>query len=86
MEREEANFTVREALQTSPFWLLTIATGLRIVILSAINVHYVPIMVWKGLSEQRAAFLLGVQAFMSVPCQAGWQTESTSRGLWLPAC
>jgi MFS family permease len=87
-KREEVNFTLRDALRTSPFWLLTIATGLRIVILSAINVHYVPIMVWKGLSEQRAAFLLGVQAFMSLPCHLlfGWLADRVDKPRLMAVC
>ena len=64
---EEVNFSLLAALRTSPFWLLTLATGVRIVILSAVNVHYIPLMVWKGSSEQRAAFFLAAQAFMSLP-------------------
>jgi len=64
---EEVNFTLLAALRTSPFWLLTLATAVRIVILSAVNVHYIPLMVWKGSSEQRAAFFLAAQAFISLP-------------------
>jgi MFS family permease len=64
---EEVNFTLFAALRTSPFWLLTLATGVRIVILSAINVHYIPLMVWKGSTEQHAAFFLAAQAFVSLP-------------------
>src|SRR5262249_31507915 len=53
----EADTTLRGAMRTSAFWFLTIGTLLRIVALSAVNVHYVPIMVWKGMSEQTAAFM-----------------------------
>src|SRR5262249_7553737 len=62
----EADTTLRSAMRTSAFWFLTIGTLLRIVALSAVNVHYVPIMVWKGMSEQTAAFMLGVQAFLGL--------------------
>lgn len=79
--QEEANFTVAEALRTSSFWLLTIGTGLRIVTLSALNVHYVPIMVWKGLSQQRAAFLLAVQALLALPTHLlfGWIADRVNK-------
>ena len=65
--QEEVNFTLFAALRTWPFWLLTLASGVRIVILSAVNVHYIPLMVWKGSTEQRAAFFLAAQAFVSLP-------------------
>jgi len=79
--QEEANFTVAEALRTSSFWLLTIGTGLRIVTLSALNVHYVPIMVWKGLSQQRAAFFLAAQALLALPTHIffGWIADRVNK-------
>jgi sugar phosphate permease len=64
---DETHFTLAQALRTSAFWFITSATAIRVIILSAINVHYVALMVWKGVSEQRAAFFLAAQAFMAVP-------------------
>jgi MFS family permease len=79
--QEEVNFTVAQALRTSSFWLLTVGTGLRIVALSALNVHYIPIMVWKGLSPQRAAFLLAVQALLALPTHLlfGWIADRVNK-------
>ncbi|HEY7321159.1 MAG TPA: MFS transporter [Candidatus Binatia bacterium] len=79
--KPEVNFGLADALRTRSFWLLTAATGIRIVILSAINVHYVPIMVWKGISEPRAAFFLGAQAFMSLPSHLlfGWIADRVNK-------
>lgn len=78
---EEVHFTLTEALHTSSFWLLTIATALRIAVLSAITVHYVPIMVWKGLSEPRAAFFLAVQALLALPAHLlfGWLADRVNK-------
>src|SRR5258705_3330432 len=72
--REAIDFTLAQALRTSSFWFLTSATAIRVIILSAINVHYVALMVWKGVSEQRAAVFLAAQAFMAVPSHLlfGW--------------
>lgn len=84
----EMNFTLSEAMHTSPFWFLAIGTGIRVAILSAMTVHYVPIMVWKGLSEQRAAFLLGVQAFMSLPSHLlfGWLADRVNKPRLMAVC
>ena len=86
--REEVNFTLADAMRTSAFWLLTIATGLRIVALSAINVHYVPMMVWKGMSERHAAFLLGAQAFMGLPSHVlfGWMADRVDKSKLMAVC
>ncbi len=85
--QHEVTFTIAEAIRTSPFWLLTIGTGLRIAVLSAITVHYVPIMVWKGFSEERAAFLLGVQAIMVLPSclLAGWLADRFNKPRFMAA-
>jgi sugar phosphate permease len=79
--QEEINFTLANAMRTPAFWLLTVATGLRIVALSAINVHYIPIMVWKGLSEPGAAFLLGAQALLGVLSHilVGWIADYVNK-------
>src|SRR5262249_59755634 len=49
-------------------------TTLRVITLTAVSVHYVPIMVWKGLSQTEAAFLLAAQAFLGFPTTLifGW--------------
>ena len=84
----EINFTLRNALRTSPFWLLTLGTALRVVTLTAINVHYVPILVWKGLSETEAAFLLGMQALMGVPLALlfGWLGDRFNKPKLMAVC
>jgi MFS family permease len=75
-------------MRTRPFWLLTAAPGFRIVILSAINVNNVPIMVWKGLSEPSAAFILGAQALLGVPSHIliGWLADRVDKSRLMAAC
>ena len=84
----EVDFSLTAAIRTSPFWLLTSATAIRIIILSAVNVHYVPIMVWQGISEPRAAFFLAAQAFMSLPSHLlfGWLADRMSKPKLMAAC
>jgi MFS family permease len=85
---EEVNFTLAAALRTAPFWLLTIATAIRVVILSAVTVHYVPIMVWKGLTAQRAAVFLAAQAFLSLPSSVlfGWIADRVNKPKLMAVC
>lgn len=68
------DFTVREAIKTSTFWLLVAAQGCRFIIQGSLMVHMVPIFVSRGLEEQSAANLLAVMAFISIPCVLllGW--------------
>lgn len=86
--REEADFTLAQALRTSSFWYLTIATAIRVIILSALNVHYVALMVWKGMTPQRAAFFLAAQAFMAVPSHLlfGWVGDRLNKPRLMATC
>ena len=85
---ERADFTLTQALHTSSFWYLTCATAIRVIILSAINVHYIALMVWKGLNPQRAAFFLAVQAFSSFPSHLlfGWVGDRLNKPKLMAAC
>jgi MFS family permease len=62
----ESAHTLREAMRTSSFWVIILATAIRVMAITTLMVHFIPIMVWKGIDEQRAAFLLGALAFLAV--------------------
>ena len=85
---QETHFTLTEALRTSPFWYLTIGTALRIIVLTAVAVHYVPIMVWKGMSQTEAAFLLGAQSFLGIPATLllGWLADRINKAKLMAVC
>ena len=53
-----AEFTVKQAMRTRAFWHLTLATTLRLAVINVVNIHFVPIMVWKGMAEPQAAVAL----------------------------
>ena len=57
--------TLRQAMKTWVFWLFVIGMTVRVGAYSTITVHFVPIMVWKGLTQEHAAFLLGAFAFLN---------------------
>lgn len=70
----EHEFSLRETLRTHQFWLLAFATSFRVICSSAVLVHFVPILVWKGYTEPQAAFYLGVIALCGMPTHLliGW--------------
>jgi sugar phosphate permease len=73
----EINFTVREALKTSPFWLLMTGISLRLLVTVALNTHFVPILVWKGMGEVASAYLVSLYALISIPMTLafGWMGD-----------
>ena len=74
-------FTAREALRTPTFWLLAVFHGLRNIPYSAVTVHLVPLLVWKGLAEPTAAFFVGLTAFSTVIVRplTGWLGDRQSK-------
>jgi sugar phosphate permease len=71
---QEVDFTLMQAMRTSAFWMFILATMFRVAGLSTVMVHFIPIMVWKGLTEPVAALFLGTYAFLSLPSYfiLGW--------------
>lgn len=86
--QQQEDFTLAQALRTSAFWFLTSATAIRVVVLSALNVHYVALMVWKGMTPQRAAFFLAAQALMALPSHLlfGWIGDRLNKPRLMATC
>lgn len=67
----ESHFTIREAVRTAHFWLLMTCICLRLMVTVALNTHFIPLLVWKGMSEAASAYLLALFAFISIPLAIG---------------
>lgn len=77
----EDDWGVREALRTREFYVLAAGTVLRISVHGAIFVHIIPILVWKGQSQQAAANMVGLLALTAVPVilVLGWMSDRIGR-------
>ena len=75
------DFSVRRGMRTSAFWILTVGTLLRLAGFSTVMVHFVPILVWKGLDEPAAAYYLSLLALLGIPTHIfmGWLGDRWSR-------
>jgi MFS family permease len=78
----------RAAMKTAAFWLLVISMLARVTCYSTGTVHFVPLMVWKGLSEGAAASMLGAFAFINLAAHfvLGWIADRVSKPKLLTAC
>ncbi len=78
---QEANFTLKEAMGTSAYWMIILATMARVAGFSTMIVHFIPIMVWKGVGQQQAAYLLATFAFLSLPSHLllGWLADYVNK-------
>ena len=67
----DGDFTVREALRTKTYWLLSLSIGLRLMAQSALMVHVVPMLVSRGNSEGVAAILVSLLSLVRLPAIIG---------------
>ena len=74
---EMADYTLREALHTFTYWLLLLASVLRLTAKAGVILHIIPIMVWKGMEAETAAFIFGFLLFLGVPLSLvfGWLAD-----------
>ena len=74
---EMADYTLQEALHTFTYWLLLLASILRLTAKAGVILHIIPIMVWKGIEAETAAFIFGFLLFLGVPLSLvfGWLAD-----------
>ncbi len=73
----QADYALREALHTFTYWLLLTGSILRLTAKAGVILHIIPIMVWKGIDEQTAAYIFGFLLFLGVPLSLifGWLAD-----------
>jgi MFS family permease len=54
------------AMKTLAFWSLAFSMLARVATQSTMMVHFIPIMVWKGISQEKAALLLSTFALLNL--------------------
>ncbi len=79
--KSEVEVTLAEALRSFAFWGSVLAAAIRNGCYHAISVHFVPLMVWKGLSQSEAALLLSAYAFlgMAFTLIVGWLADRANK-------
>ena len=84
----DREFTLKQALKTAAFWKLILATTTRVGVYNSITVHFVPIMVWRGASEAKAAAMLATMALMSLPSHlfVGWIADRVNKPRLMAGC
>ena len=84
----KGDFTSRQAMKTWMFWVLVTAMTARVTCYSAATVHFIPLMVWKGMSESAAASLLGIFALVNLVAHfvLGWIADKVNKPKLLAVC
>jgi MFS family permease len=77
----EADFTVKQAIRSFAFWALVFGAAVRNASYHAVSTHFIPMMIWKGMSQQQATFLLSSFAFLGFASTVsiGWLADSMNK-------
>src|SRR5882724_8404266 len=64
---QDPEITAREAFRSPIFWNLICSMTCRSVAFTTVTTHFIPMMVWKGLSQTEASVLLAAFAIFNLP-------------------
>jgi sugar phosphate permease len=70
----DLDITTRQAMRTRIFWILVVSMMARSAAFTTVTTHFIPIMVWKGLTQTQASVLLAGFAIFNLPLHfvLGW--------------
>ena len=85
---DDTDTTAGNAMKTLVYWLIVLAMMARVAAHSTVIVHFIPLMVWKGISQEWAAFLLGSFAFLNLVAHflLGWIADRVNKPRLTAAC
>lgn len=78
---QEHEFTLRQALKTSAFWLMLFSWSCSILVWGGFSVHVVPFLTDMGISETMAGAMLSMLIFFAIPSRffAGFLADRFSK-------
>jgi len=70
----DRHVTATQALRSPIFWTLIVSMTARSAAFTTVTTHFIPMMVWKGLSQTEASVLLAGFAIVNLPIHflLGW--------------
>jgi sugar phosphate permease len=85
---DEPDLTARKAMGMAIFWLLILSMTARSAAFTTVTTHFIPMMVWKGLSQTEASVLLAGFAVFNLPIHVllGWIADSVNKPRLIAFC
>ncbi len=65
------DYSAAQALVTLSFWALTVGAALRTVPSDVLVINQIPILIWKGVAEERTSIYLSITYFATIPARFG---------------
>ena len=76
-----SDLTIRQAVATPAFWLLTVGVTLRIAAADALVINQIPMLIWKGIPPEQAAFYLSSTFLAIIPLRIAMGLAA----MWVPS-
>ena len=79
---QEKEFTLRQAMRTSAYWLLVLIYGCHMTITGGLNIHCIPFLTDMGISPTLAGAMMGAMVFSTIPSRflSGYFADRTTKG------
>ena len=75
--RRRRDYSATQALVTLSFWALTVGAALRTVPSDVLVINQIPILIWKGVAEERTSIYLSITYFATIPARFGMGLAAT---------
>ena len=84
----EPETTARQAFRMPTFWILILSMTARGAAFTTVTTHFIPMMVWKGLTQGEASVLLAGFAIMNLPIHflLGWIADFVNKPKLVALC
>jgi hypothetical protein len=85
---EDPDITAREAFRSPIFWNLICSMTARSLAFTTVTTHFIPMMVWKGLTQTEASVLLAGFAIFNLPIHflLGWIADFVNKPKLVTTC
>jgi sugar phosphate permease len=80
--------TARAAFRMPTFWIIILSMTARGAAFTTVTTHFIPMMVWKGLTQGEASVLLAGFAILNLPIHflLGWIADSVNKPKLVALC
>jgi MFS family permease len=68
-EYDEVEFTLRQAMKTPAYWLITLSWIFAMAVAGAINTHCIPLLTDMGIDENVAGGMMAMMVFFTIPAR-----------------
>jgi sugar phosphate permease len=79
---QETEFTLRQAMRTSAYWILVVIYGCHMIIAGGLTIHCIPFLTDMGISPTIAGGMMGIMVFSTIPSRflSGYLADRTTKG------